>query len=120
MPSSSEAASAGSSWPADGISSITPTGLAVGNYGSEHTGRDVCAFDRNLYWNASGKPVLFGPMTFAQWQATGQDKESRVADPLFQDPAKGDFRLRQGSPAAQVGFEAWDFSTVGPRPSEAK
>ena len=23
-------------------------------------GTDVCAFDRNLYWNASGKPVLFG------------------------------------------------------------
>jgi hypothetical protein len=41
-------------------------GMAVGNYGSEHIARDVCAFDRNLYWNASGKPVMFGPMTFAQ------------------------------------------------------
>jgi hypothetical protein len=58
-------------------------GKAVGDYGREHTGRDVCAFDRNLYWNASGKPVLFGTMSFAEWQATGQDKGSRVADPLF-------------------------------------
>jgi hypothetical protein len=95
-------------------------GMAVGNYGSEHTGPDVCAFDRNLYWNASGKPVLFGPMTFVQWQAIGQDKESRVAEPLFVDPVKGDFRLRQDSPAAQIGFKPWDFSAVGPRPAEVK
>ena len=95
-------------------------GKAVGDYGSEHSGRDVCAFDRNLYWNASGKPVLFGTMSFAEWQATGQDKDSRVADPMFVAPEKGDFRLRPGSPAAEVGFEPWDFSTVGPRPAAAK
>ena len=83
-------------------------------------GRDVCAFDRNLYWNASGKPVLFGAKSFAEWQATGQDKGSRVADPLFVAPDKGDFRLRPGSPAAEVGFEPWDLSTVGPRPAAAK
>ena len=73
-------------------------GKAVGDYGSEHAGRDVCTFDRNLYWNASGKPVLFGTMSFAEWQATGQDRDSRVADPLFLAPAKGDFRLRPGFP----------------------
>jgi hypothetical protein len=95
-------------------------GMAVGNYGGEHTGRDVCAFDRNLYWNASGKPVLFGRMAFAQWQESGQDRGSRVADPLFMDPAKGDFRLRRGSPASLVGFEPWDDSTVGPRPAGVK
>ena len=80
----------------------------------------MCAFDRNLYWNASGKPVLFGTMSFAEWQATGQDRDSRVADPMFVAPEKGDFRLRPGSPAAEVGFEPWDFSTVGPRPAAAK
>jgi hypothetical protein len=95
-------------------------GKAVGDYGREHAGRDVCAFDRNLYWNASGKPVLFGTMSFAEWQATGQDKGSRVADPMFMAPEKGDFRLRQGSPAAQVGFEPWDVSTVGPRRASAE
>ena len=60
------------------------------------------------------------PRLLAQWQETGQDKGSRVADPLFMDPAKGDFRLRQGSPASQVGFEPWDYSTVGPRPAGVK
>jgi hypothetical protein len=92
-------------------------GRAVGSYGSERAGRDVCAFDRNLYWNASGQAVLFGPKTFTEWQATGQDEHSRIADPLFAAPEKRDFRLRPDSPAAQVGFEPWDLSKVGPRPA---
>ena len=90
-------------------------GKMVGNYGSGNCGRAVCAFDDNLYWNASGKPVLFGKMSFAEWQVAGHDKKSVIADPLFVDPEKGDFRLRPGSPAAEIGFEPWDFSAVGPR-----
>jgi len=95
-------------------------GKAVGGYGSRRIGRDVCAFDRNLYWNASGRPVLFGDKTLAEWRAAGQDKESIVANPLFVAPEKGDFRLRQGSPAAKIGFEPWDLSAVGPRPRTAR
>jgi hypothetical protein len=91
-------------------------GKAIGDYGSAHCGRDICAFDRNLYWNASGQPVLFAGQNLSEWQATGQDKDSLIADPLFVDPAHGDFRLRPGSPAAQIGFEPWDMSAVGPRP----
>ncbi|HXT41469.1 MAG TPA: hypothetical protein VN887_15795 [Candidatus Angelobacter sp.] len=91
-------------------------GKAVGDYGSAHCGPDVCVFDRNLYWNASAKPVLFGNKNYSEWQATGQDKNSLVADPRFVDPTRGDFTLRPGSPAAQIGFEPWDVSIVGPRP----
>jgi hypothetical protein len=90
-------------------------GKAVGDYGSQRCGRNVCQFDDNLYWNASGKPVLFGKNSLAEWQAMGQDKNSVVADPLFVNPDNGDFRLREGSPAAQIGFEPWDLSKVGPR-----
>ena len=90
-------------------------GKAVGDYGSGNCGLDVCAFDRNLYWNAAGKPVLFANKTFSEWQATGQDKTSLIADPLFVDPAHGDFTLRPDSPALQMGFEPLDFSAVGPR-----
>ena len=89
-------------------------GKAVGDGGSGHCGRDVCAFDHNLYWNASGQPVLFGDKTFTQWQAAGQDGNSLIADPLFVDPEHGDFRLKPGSPAANIGFEPWDISAVGP------
>jgi hypothetical protein len=91
-------------------------GKAVGDYGGGRCGRDVCAFDRNLYWNASGKPALFGKGGLAAWRALGQDRDSLIADPLFVDPEKGDFRLRPGSPAARIGFVPWDLAAVGPRP----
>jgi hypothetical protein len=94
-------------------------GKAVGDDGSEQCGRGVCAFDNNLYWNASGKPVLFGKKNLSQWQALGQDKHSLIADPLFVDVKKGDFRLQPRSPAAQIGFEPWDLSVVGPRSNSA-
>jgi parallel beta helix pectate lyase-like protein/glycosyl hydrolase family 141 len=75
-----------------------------------------CAFDHNLYWNASGAPLLFGDASFGDWQKAGHDRDSLTADPLFVDPERGDFNLRSGSPAAQIGFEPWDLSGVGPRP----
>jgi hypothetical protein len=92
-------------------------GKAVGDYGNAKCGRDVCAFDENLYWNASGKSVLFGKKDLGEWQAEGQDKKSLVADPLLVNPEKGDFKLRPKSPTEQIGFEPWDFSAVGPRPA---
>ncbi|HEV3236523.1 MAG TPA: right-handed parallel beta-helix repeat-containing protein [Gemmataceae bacterium] len=92
-------------------------GKAVGDYGSDQSDRKVCAFDHNLYWNTSGKPVLFGKNSFEEWKAIGHDKKSVIADPLFMNPEKGDFRLRQRSPAEKIGFEIWDLSSVGPRPA---
>jgi hypothetical protein len=90
-------------------------GKAVGDYGGGSFRPEVCRFDRNLYWNAAGKPVLFANQSFSEWQATSQDKSSIIADPFFVDPEHGDFTLRPGSPATKIGFEAWDLSTVGPR-----
>jgi hypothetical protein len=78
------------------------------------------AYERNLYWNASGAPVTFSGKGLAEWQAAGQDKETVFADPLFADPKKGDFRLRPGSPATKIGFEPWDLTAAGPRPAASK
>lgn len=69
----------------------------------------------NVYWNAAGKPVTFAGKTFAEWQATGQDAGSRVLDPLFVAPDKGDFSLKPDSPAIGLGFHPIDMSTVGRR-----
>lgn len=75
--------------------------------------------DRNLYWRPDG-PIRFGRLTFEQWQKQGHDTHSLIADPLFIDPAKGDFRLKPGSPAAKIGFKMPDFSTVGIRPADRR
>ncbi len=71
------------------------------------------AFHDNLYWDTRRNPVRFGDLTWEQWKAAGQDLHSQVADPLFRDPAHGDFRLREGSPALEVGFQPFDLTTSG-------
>ncbi len=76
---------------------------------------DKFAIDYNLYWEASGKPIPFPGGTFADWQARGFDRHSLIADPMFIDAEKGDFRLKEGSPAAKVGFEPFDYSKAGVR-----
>lgn len=70
----------------------------------------------NLYFSATGKTAIFpGNLTLAQWQQKGHDAGSLVADPLFVDPASGNFSLRDGSPAVKLGFRPLDLSAVGPR-----
>ena len=77
---------------------------------------DKCAMDRNCYWAAPPAAApKFAGMDFKAWQAKGQDKSSVLADPLFADPSKADFRLPKESPALKLGFEPIDISGVGPR-----
>lgn len=73
------------------------------------------AFHKNLYNAAPGMTLDFVGHTFADWQASGQDRDGRIADPLFVDPGNFDFRLQPNSPALQMGFHPIDLSTVGPR-----
>ncbi|MCU0960528.1 MAG: right-handed parallel beta-helix repeat-containing protein [Pirellulaceae bacterium] len=76
---------------------------------------DNFRMDHNVYFEASGAPITFpGDLTFAQWQQQrGQDQHSLIADPLFENPGAGDFRLKNGSPAAQVGFQPFDYTQAG-------
>ena len=83
--------------------------------GSNWSGENY-RLDRNLYWNPNGGEVRFAQWSFDEWQARGQDRDSQIADPLFLDPAKGDFRLKPGSPALAMGFRPIDPSAAGPRP----
>jgi hypothetical protein len=70
-------------------------------------------FEHNLYWDLSGKEPLFSGKSFAQWQQTGRDRDSRIADPQFYDPAHGDFRLKATSPALAMGFRPIATDQVG-------
>jgi glycosyl hydrolase family 141/parallel beta helix pectate lyase-like protein len=77
-----------------------------------------CEFERNLYWDATGRPIRFAGKDLAQWQGLGMDAGTVIADPLFVDPEAGDFRFRPGAPVAAIGFEPFDLSGVGPRPRQ--
>jgi hypothetical protein len=74
---------------------------------------DNVQLESNLYWDASAAPIQFEQMTFAQWQASGKDRGSLVADPKFGAPEQGDFRLGPDSPAAKIGFKPFDYRQAG-------
>lgn len=74
--------------------------------------------DWNVYYHP-GMPadsIRFDGRTFKEWQASGRDQHSVIANPLFVDPDNHDYRLRPESPALDLGFQPIDMSTVGPRP----
>jgi parallel beta-helix repeat protein len=70
---------------------------------------------RNLYWNYSGAPVTFTTkhLSFADWQKSGQDAGSVIADPHFVNASARDFRLRPDSPALALGFQPIDVTAMG-------
>ena len=69
--------------------------------------------DFNLYYCA-GDPEL-SRAVLKKARREGIDAHSVVADPLFIDPANGDFRLQPESPALKLGFTPIDMSQIGLR-----
>jgi parallel beta-helix repeat protein len=56
---------------------------------------------------------------FIEWQRTGLDRHSLIADPRFVDPTSDDYRLRADSPALKLGFQPIDATQIGIRRSTA-
>lgn len=69
--------------------------------------------EKDVYYDASGKLVLFAGKSLAEWQASGKDAGSITADPQFVDAEHDDFHLRRDSPALQLGFKPFDYNRAG-------
>jgi hypothetical protein len=85
--------------------------------------------DYNLFFSDVGKFFATvikrdhaGPKqyTLEEWHALGYDKHSVFADPMFVDPDQGNYQVKTGSPALELGFKNFDVSTAGLLPDFPK
>src|SRR5208337_4117382 len=53
-------------------------------------------------------------------QQSGRDEHSIVADAQFVDPARGDYRVKDGSPALALGFVNFPMNQFGEQKPELK
>ena len=74
----------------------------------------IVTMDNNCYWDTRTKtPKFYGNLSFAEWQKSGRDKHSIIADPLFVNPQQFDFRFKNTSVAKKIGFKPFDYSKAG-------
>ena len=76
--------------------------------------------DSNLVYNRSGVypvDVAGEVLSWDQWHTfgTGYDTHTINTDPRFLDPANHDYRLRDDSPAFDIGFERIPVEEIGLR-----
>ena len=78
-------------------------------------GRDTrlrdCNADWNLYWCTDDPPRCEKHLT--EQRSCGIELHSKAADPMFEDPAKADYRLKPESPAYGLGFEKINIDAIG-------
>jgi hypothetical protein len=73
-----------------------PIQMPSGKWGKE--------VDRNFFMTEADRTKYVG---------RGWDLNSLFGDPLFVDPAKGDYRVRDGSPALKLGFQNFPMDQFG-------
>ena len=69
--------------------------------------------DYNCYWDIRTTDIKFADKSFAEWQKTGKDMHSVVADPMFVNPAGFDFRFKNLSVARKIRFIPFDYTQAG-------
>ena len=67
--------------------------------------------DSNLYYHPTNSQWM--DEHFLKMRAVDKEKTSQFGDPLFANPADGDFSFKPSSPALALGIEALDVSKMG-------
>lgn len=71
----------------------------------EHRKKWGKEIDQNLFTTSEADRIKF--------EAHGCDAHSLVGEPMFVDPKMGDFRVKEGSPALQLGFRNFPMDQFG-------
>jgi hypothetical protein len=79
------------------MAAYQPVGMNIAKWGAE--------VDRNLFTTSEADRIKFA--------SHGCDAHSLTGDPLFVNAAAGDFRVRAGSPAFQLGFANFPMDQFG-------
>lgn len=126
----------------EGFGRVVENNVMVDNGYHPHVWYAECGdiFQRNIVWTAYqpanmhsppwGKEMDFNlvqqssattsaPATQLQ-QQSGRDEHSIVADAQFVDPARGDYRVKDGSPALALGFVNFSMDRFGVQKPELK
>jgi len=73
----------------------------------------------NIWWNVNTNKFTTqarskqAVASWQQWRSLGYGEGSYFADPKFVDPANGDYRVRDDSPALKVGFKNFPMDRFG-------
>ncbi len=68
---------------------------------------------KDKWGGTSDKNLFVADFALKEAQDKGWDANSLVGDPMFIDPAKGDFRVREDSPALKLGFKNFPMDRFG-------
>ncbi len=80
----------------------------------------VSQLDYNLLYNDTPSMAATKDYSMDQWHQHGLDVHSVVADPMFVDPANGDYRVKPNSPALKLGFVNFEMDKFGLLPDFTK
>ena len=87
--------------------------LGSGNLLSSIWDKIKIVSDHNSYWDTRTKDIRFAKYSFFEWQKSGKDLHSVIADPGFVNPAQFDFHIRNTSLIRKIGFKPFDYSQAG-------
>jgi membrane-associated protease RseP (regulator of RpoE activity) len=68
---------------------------------------------KDKWGGTSDKNLFVADFALKEAQEKGWDANSLVGDPMFLDPAKGDFRVREDSLALKLGFKNFPMDRFG-------
>ncbi len=86
---------------------------STGDLLSNNWGNINIKSDNNCYWDTRSKDIHFGKLSFIDWQKSGKDVHSVIANPEFANPLIFDFAIKNKGVLRKIGFKVFDYTHAG-------